>query len=396
MKKIFITLLASVTIAGIAVGQKFSASLTNSGNVLTFKLRPDATTTTGFSTIEFFVRYPNPSAAFTYGTVSVNTADFPGMAGNGNLGGGAAGSGAWEIERDNPAYTLPGYHVDHFIFTAPAVATTSSSYNGGTAYNLISVSLDGVPPNTVDFQFVSDDFESTYYLAITDQNGGDLRPASIANYFFPATLSTAGPNGSTIYYQELLNVPLPVKFLNFTATKNNNSAILNWAVENEDANTTNYEIERSLNGVDFSSLKSIPALNNGRTGNTYTFTQDNLSTIRSSGVIYFRVKQIDVDGRFVYTPIKSVRLDTKGLIVGVYPNPIKSQANVTFDLAENMDVLITINDASGKQVFVSQVQAFKGGNINRVDMGKYAVGTYMLKVQAGTEVKSMPIVKVQD
>jgi hypothetical protein len=317
------------------------------------------------------------------------------MAGNGNVGGGTAGSGAWEIERDNPAYALPGYHVDHFIYTAPAIITTTASYTGGMEYNVISVPVEGIAPNTVDFQFVSDDQEATYYLALTDQLGADLRPALIADYFYPAFATTPGPNGSSIYYLELLDVPLPVKFLSFTATKNNNSALLNWAVENENANTVSYEIERSLSGVEFEKVATLEALNNGRTNNTYSFTQPNLSGIRSAGVIYFRVKQIDRDGKFVYTEIRSVRLDSKGLVVGVYPNPIKATANVSFDLGEASDVLIKITDAAGKQVAIKQVQGFKGPNISKISMANLATGSYTLNVQAGTETKTMTIVKAE-
>lgn len=389
--------MVSLVVTGVAIGQgKFAASLTNTGNLITFKLMPDQTVTTGFSTIEFFVRYPDPSPVFTYGTVTVNTAAFPGMAGNGNIGGGAAGSGAWEIERDNPAYVIPGFHVDHFIFTAPAVATTPAAYTMSTPYDLLSVSLEGTPPNTVDLQFVSDDFESTYYLAITDQNGGDLRPASLANYFFPTTQTTAGPSGSTIYYQELVNVPLPVKFLNFTATKNKDAALLTWSVENEDVNTVSYEIQKSVNGVDFTPLKSIPALNNGRSSNVYSFTQDNLSAIRSSGVIYFRVKQTDRDGKFVHTEIRSVKLGGKDLSVAVYPNPVKNNASVSFDLDANADVAISLVDASGKQLFTNQLQGIKGANLTSINMSKMAPGSYTLKVQTGTELKVIPVVKASN
>lgn len=188
---------------------------------------------------------------------------------------------------------------------------------------------------------------------------------------------------------------VPVKFLGFTAIKNNNSALLNWSVENEDANTANYEVEKSLNGIDFSKIGTLPALNNGRTSNVYSYTQTNLSSIRSSGVIYFRIKQIDRDGKFVYTEIRSVRLDSKGLAVGVYPNPIKLTANVSFDLAEASDVLIKVIDASGKQVAISQVQGFKGANVSKVNMAKLATGSYTLSVQAGTDVKTITVVKAE-
>jgi len=393
MKKIFIIVLALSAYSVCFAQGKFAANFTNTGNVLTFKIRPDIATSTGFSTIEFFVRYPDPSPAFSYGAVTVNTAAFPNMAGNGLVGGGAPGSGAWEIERDNPAYTLAGFHVDHFIYTAPAIVTTAAAYTGGTEYPVLSVELLGTPPDNIDLQFVSDDQESTYYLAITDQNGGDLRPAAISDYFYPAFATTPGPNGASIYYLELLDVPLPVKFLNFTATKNNNAALLNWAVENEDANTARYEIERSLSGVDFVKVATVNPLNNGRSSNSYSFTQDNLSSIRSSGVIYFRIKQIDRDGKSVYTEIRSVRLNSRGLVVGVYPNPIKLTANVSFDLAEATDVLIKVIDASGKQLIVSQVQGFKGANLSKLNMAKLATGSYTLSVHAGTEVKTMTIVK---
>ena len=398
MKKVFIIIVVLVfTSISVCFAQgKFSANFTNTGNLLTFKIKPDVTTTTGFSTLEFFIRYPNPSSAFTYGAVTVNTAAFPNMAGNGNTGGGAAGSGAWEIERDNPAYLLPGFHVDHFIYTAPAIATAAASYTGGIEYIVVSVQLLGTPPNNVDLQFVSDDKEATYYLAITDQNGGDLRPAAISNYFYPSSGTTPGPNGASIYFLELLNVPLPVKFLNFSVTKNNNIAILNWAVENENTITDRYEIERGSNGSIFEKIATISALNNGRSGNTYSFTQQNLSSIKNSGVIYFRIKQIDKDGKFVYTDIKNIRLSTKGIFAGVYPNPIKQNTTLTFDLVENSRVTYSITDVSGKTIETYQVQGFKGSNIKTLNLGKYAAGAYTLKVQAGDDVITLPIVKASN
>lgn len=394
MKKVFIIVFVALTAYSVCFAQgKFAANFTNTGNVLTFKIKPDVNTTTGFSTIEFFIRYPNPSSAFSYGTVTVNSAAFPNMAGNGTYGGSAAGSGAWEIERDNPAYNLAGFHVDHFIYTAPAIVTASASYTGGTEYPVLSVHLIGTPPNNVDLQFVSDDKEATYYLAITDQNGADLRPAAITDYFYPSHATTPGPNGASIYYLELLNVPLPVKFLNFTATKNNNVAFLNWVVENENTITDRYEIERSSNGVSFEKIATIGALNNGRSGNAYTFTQQNLSSIKNTGVIYFRIKQIDKDGKFIYTEIKNLRLGTKGILVGVFPNPIKQNTTLTFDLVENSRVIYSITDAAGKMIETYQVQGFKGSNIKTLNLGKYAAGAYILKVQAGDDVKTIPIVK---
>jgi hypothetical protein len=213
-------------------------------------------------------------------------------------------------------------------------------------------------------------------------------------YGVPALPPTNNASASPSFVPLQPLTVLPVKFLSFTATKNNNTALLTWSVESEDANTAIYEVEKSLSGVEFSKLTTIPALKNGRSSNTYSSVVENLSSIRSSGVIYFRIKQIDRDGKFVYTPIRSVRLDGKGLLVGVYPNPIKNTANVSFELEANTDVIISVTDASGKQVLTSQVQGFKGANISKLNVTKLASGSYTLKVQAGDEIKVMPLVKV--
>jgi hypothetical protein len=386
MKKFFVTTLVAILVLVNAGYAQFAAGFTNTGNVLTFKLKPSVTTTTGFSVIEFFVRYPTSSPAFTYGAVTVNTTNFPSMTATG-----VAGSGSWEIEHNNPAYAIAGYNVDHIFYTAPAPSTTVKQYDAGVEYDVISVPLNGAAA-TVDMEFVHQDFESNFYLALTSETGSDLRPLAYADYFFPLTVSTPGPDGSTIYYSALQAV-VPVRFLGFNVTKSNNSALLNWTVENEDANTARYEIEYSTTGTEFARLATVAAANNGRSSNTYNFTQENLSAVRTSGVIYYRIKQIDADGRFTYTTIKSIRLDNKSFGVAAYPNPAKSYTKLTIELTEASPIVVTVSDASGKQVSAVQIAGVKGTNFRDINLANLASGSYILKVQAGNEVKSLPIVK---
>lgn len=387
MKKSLIISIISLFTLGNAATAQFAAGYTNTGNVLTFKLKPSVTTTTGFSVMEFFVIYPTGSPAFSYGPVTVNTADFPGMTGTGVLG-----SGSWEIEHNNAAYVIPGYNVDHIFYTAPAPSTTAKTYNMNQVYDVISVPLNG-PSAVVNMEFVQQSDESSFYLALTSDIGGDLRESSFSNYFFPATATSAGPNSTTIYYAALAAV-VPVKFSGFNVTKGNNSALINWSVENEDANTSNYEIERSLNGIDFSSVVSIAPKNNGKSANTYAFTQDNLSSILSSGAIYFRIKQTDKDGKAIYTEIKSVRLDGKSFGVTAYPNPAKTFTRLSIDLVKDSEIKISVVDATGKQIQNMQLQGFKGLNVKEIGLDKLASGNYMVKVQAGADVKSIPVTKV--
>ena len=389
MKKIFISFIFLVFALTTAFAQNsFQASFNYTGNKLSFYLKPNASFSSGFSTIEFFVRYPTSSPAFTYSALTVNTTNFPGMQSSG-----AVGSGQWEIERNNPAYLLAGFNTDHFIYTSPALVSTVTPYVAGQEYEVFNVTLSANPA-TLGLTLIHQDDESSYYLAITGENGNELRPASLGNYFFPSTATSAGPAGSTFYFIPLAAAPVPVRFANFSANKRNDNALLNWAVENESAITDRYEIERSLNGTNFSKVATVQAKNNGSSTNTYDLTDLNLSTLRANGgVIYYRIKQIDKDGVSVYTEIRSVRLDGKGIALAVYPNPVKNNANISLDLVQDAEVIITVNDAAGKQVQHTQMQGFKGLNVKSINMSALAAGSYMLKVQAGTDIKTVPVVK---
>lgn len=306
-----------------------------------------------------------------------------------------------------PALT-PGYTANPYVDNGRAYYSYILNDNGGTTTTTWPANTANNP--VAEFTFPSNSYISGAQLDDLSSGGGpnqqmfwyvsiiggagDVTDYTNMFYGVPALPPTnnGGAAPSFVGLQPL--TVLPVRFLNFTATKNNNTALLTWSVESEDLNTANYQIESSLSGVEFSAVKTVPALNNGRSNNVYSSVVDNISALRSSGVIYFRIKQIDRDGKYVYSETRSVRVSGKGLIVGVYPNPVKNTTNVSFDLENNADVVIAVTDASGKQVITTQVKGFKGANISNLNMAKLASGSYTLKLQVGEEVKVMPIVKV--
>ncbi len=297
----------------------------------------------------------------------------------------------------NNPYIIAGRAYYSYLMNNIATATTTSTWLANSKDNPIAEFT--FPTNTyfstlrLDDQSPAGGPNGQMYWYVQVNGAGDI--TDYANMFFgSALLPPTNNNSASPSFVPLQPFSVvPVKFLNFTAIKNNNQAILNWSVENEDANVDRYEVERSLSAVDFVKVGTLSPKNNGRAANSYSFTQDNLSAIRAVGVIYFRIKQIDKDGKFVYTEIKSVRLDAKGLVIGVYPNPVKGIANVSFDLIEDADVVISISDVSGKQLMANQIQGFKGPNISKINMAKLAAGSYLLKIQAGEKQYVLPVVK---
>jgi hypothetical protein len=398
MKKYLLTLLSFITVGcSLSFGQFFSATASNNAGVITFSIKPDANVTTNFSTIEFFLIYPAGIHTVTYGTAVVNTTNFPGMSTN-QLG--VTGQADWEIEHNNAAYAITGYDVDHFVYTAPSLVTTSTTYIGGTEYPMVSFTVNGVA-NTDDFKFVSGTGDGPVYCALTSGGGIDLRALQgdgltpvYSKIFYPNTNSIANPSGGDIYFSALLDgsTSLPVKFTNFSATKKADAAILTWQIENESATTVSYVVERSLNGVDFTSVTTVAAKNNGSSLNSYEISDNNLSSLNSSGVLYYRVKQVDVNGKFVYTSIKSVRLSNE-TIINVYPNPVKNTTNLSFDLSENQTVIVTLADVTGKEISKFQHQGIKGLNTKVIDMSTLSAGTYTLKLHTNSDIKTIPVIK---
>ncbi|MEO6730008.1 MAG: T9SS type A sorting domain-containing protein [Ferruginibacter sp.] len=233
---------------------------------------------------------------------------------------------------------------------------------------------------------------------LTAVNGGIL--SDWGNLFYGSGASNGatasgslGVPNAQYSFTTVPGITLPVKFLGFNVTKKNADAVLAWQIGNESSLTERYEIERTLNGMDFKKVYTVGAKNNGNSSNSYTITDLNLSSVRSSGIFYYRIKQIDKNGDFVYSEIRSLRLNTNGIAIGVYPNPIRDFANVTIDLEQDVDGTITVTDASGKQVQYIQTQLFKGPNIKKINMANLASGSYLLKVKTPTEIKTMAIVK---
>lgn len=372
MKKITTILTLLLILNSYSFAQYFQGGFYNVGNKVVFKMKPTGNITTDISYMEVAFRFNTASTpAFTV-TPPVNI--LPNA----------------KFVPFNSDYEAGGYTYKKFFHSGSVIPITT--YTAGTEYELFSVTLNG-PTAVADIELASDFFGSgfapNFAFGVVDGNTNIIDPNGADELYGTGFFKVGSQN-----FVPLTNVPVPVKFLGFDVAKKNNAAVLSWTVENESAITDKYIIESSANSVDFTTVVgTVAALNNGRTSNTYSFTQDNISAVRSSGVVYYRIKQIDKDGKFVYTPIRNLRLDGKGFAVNAYPNPVKSSTKLTIDLVNDSRVLVSITDATGKQVKSLQLQGFKGPNIKEVNLSSLASGNYLLKVQAGSEIKSVPLIK---
>ncbi|RZK32128.1 MAG: DUF4331 domain-containing protein, partial [Hymenobacter sp.] len=111
------------------------------------------------------------------------------------------------------------------------------------------------------------------------------------------------------------NPPLPISFLDFTATKINKSVKLNWKVEN-DKNSVRYEVEYSLGRGVFTKIGSInTSVGSGQ--KMYEFVHTNPAFAQGN---YYRIKEIAADGTSTYTTLRLITFENKTLLT-IAPNP---------------------------------------------------------------------------
>lgn len=115
----------------------------------------------------------------------------------------------------------------------------------------------------------------------------------------------------------------PVTLLYFKAINNDGKVFLQWATATE-LNNEKFEIERSTDGIVFTKLKEVQGNGNSNQIIIYGFVDNSPITGKS----YYRLKQIDYDGVFEYSPIVSLTFHLSTLTL-IYPNPCSNELNIT-------------------------------------------------------------------
>lgn len=176
-------------------------------------------------------------------------------------------------------------------------------------------------------------------------------------------------NGQIIY-NIIDHISLPVTLGELLAFADNNRVNLSWKTFSEQQNT-GFEIERSSDGITWSKIGFVQTTaNQGNSTTTldYVYT-DNTP---ASGTNYYRLKQIDIDGKHSYSGIAKAGTGNTSLF-SVYPNPVRNK--LILESGNPRDIIeMSIVDFSGKTVL--RIQGYK----REVDMTGYLPGIYIVKV----------------
>jgi hypothetical protein len=152
---------------------------------------------------------------------------------------------------------------------------------------------------------------------------------------------------------------LPVTFSSFTAAKRNKTVALTWTTETE-SNNAGFEIQKSINGKDFSSIGFVATkANNGNSNQTIRYAfQDNKLL---AGKSFYRLKQVDKDGKYSVSKIELVESELKNnLNVVLLENPVRSQLALNIKSIDAKRIQINVANAIGVIVYTKQINVAAG------------------------------------
>jgi len=296
--------------------------------------------------------------------ISADGANVP-IAGNDGGGGGGAG-GSIVLQVDN--YDISG----SCLLTVRANGGTGGTVNdaaihggGGGGGQGAVVFSTGIPGGNVT-------------VSTNNGAGGCNNNSNPCNSFAG---SGSGTNGSGLVGNGF--TPLPVELLSFQAIADGDRVAVTWSTATERDNDY-FAVERSTDG---SGWQEVARLSGAGTTHTTSFYRA-YDQEPFPGLSYYRLQQVDRDGRSTLSPAVTVRFNGSAGILRVFPNPASDRVTVHYQGTSDPAVLRMLNDMGQT---VGPDRAIQAGSTG-IDLSGYAPGCYTIVLATDERVLHQRIV----
>ena len=355
----------------------------------------------------------NPVTAATVGpdAISVSSSavsDAGGVGGTNGLNPSLSGTPKLDIDftlPDSSIFNVPGidFSIDYHREESVADLFTRGSslvIGGGNQFNVSYRVDDGAggfttvsSPNNA-YSIPNDDTYRTYrfyYLPTTGEgfltvdgvqvwtNDGpdnrDMYWVGAGNIVIGNSLDGSGNNDTHLDNMIIGSVTfsaLPVDLVDFSVKPENNTALIEWKTASEE-NNDYFEIEKSEDGDEWQKLGTVKGAGNKVDESSYKYVDEE----PLPGISYYRLKQIDFDGRLeVFEPVS---LDYPIVMMAIsefkiYPNPADHMITIAIDYLSNKEIrLFSVTGELMVSIFVGDTEQVKID----VDVSNFPPGTYI-------------------
>ena len=261
----------------------------------------------------------------------------------------------------------------------------------GTEYRIRIITAATNPP----LEVLATTANGPIYTALPSTSGNicvrlsdqDLVAGQQVRFEFTFRVATGHPNERVLFDDLAIAVqggPLPVTFEGFVARRmDDGTTKLLWNVAHE-VNVQGYYVETSTNGVNFQNIGYVSAT--GKTVYSLNYVD------KISGIMYFRIKNVDFDGKIKYSAI--IKLYGKETVLEnlqVYPQPAFDQVTIQHNKATET-AIFTLYSADGK--IIMQKLAMSGTHQTQINISKVNSGLYLLRYDDGSgKVQTKSVIK---
>ena len=259
-----------------------------------------------------------------------------------------------------------GYFREDYVYTAPTSTDYLDEHNGRFC--------------------VTPEYPSgTYaYFCTVDANHNSAYPYAVGPTFYGnkvVTKVTTIPGTATTYTGPIL----PVDLLDLSAYEANEKTVLKWTTSSEkDLNF--FDIESSNDGMRFEKIGTAKAVGNSSNTNSYSFT-DNATF---NNIKYYRLKQVDVNGKYSYSKTVSIHQNSNSEEIGIFPNPVADILILQAKGITKKSLDIELINMNGQ--IVKRQQFLQGSTICYIETNSLANGTYFVAVSDGITKKTYKVV----
>ena len=245
------------------------------------------------------------------------------------------------IDNDYSCFTTTTGGTQYLTFYIGTGATGSAGgvLNSGDQYKVMFLAT-----TPADINALSTVSNTAYVIGVGSQTGN---------------LSTTLTNQSTAIISPANS--LPVTLLTFNATKSNNTAQLTWETTYEKDNN-HFDIQRSTDGVNFIKVGTVAGNETSTLTHNYDYADD---VTGLSGIVYYRLKDVDDDGAFGYSKIVPLRLDGSSMTASfsAYPNPFSSNIKLLITSVSTKNANVNLLNTAGQRIANQLVQLQSGQNV---------------------------------
>ncbi|NIJ55232.1 reprolysin-like metallopeptidase [Dyadobacter arcticus] len=311
-----------------------------------------------------------------------------------------AGSGPFLITNDTPG-SLLGLTGSHLAGSPQTILWSVNNTNDPLTINCqlvdILLSTDGgltfpttlasaVPNNGIAiiiFPLTANTIRGRIKVAASSSNAdlpliGGRTMANTPNIFFDISNVNFG-----------INTALPVTLASFNVElKGKNNASLTWETS-EETNNAGFDIEMSPDARNFVKVGYVDGNGDSKISHQYQYSINDLA----GGHYYFRLKQLDYDGKFEYSQIRTLEIISSSDILAVYPNPTSGKLKFNPNMHKNQVFSVQVANQSGKIVLSLPASASYTSGYE-LDASSLASGLYHIVIQGANFTENLKFVKL--